>query len=99
MAGGAVVVVVFVGVLVAPVVLRGSGAAPFCTQSLRYAGRVYTRQPMPSPPLTQRLAIGVGTLVGCSAAANVNVRSLAGIGVRKEVAVDGDDKSVYVARR
>lgn len=89
-----------VGVLVAPVVLgRGSGTAHPCTQLLRYGGRVYARLPMPTPPLTERLAIGVGTLVGCAAPTNVNVRSLAGVARVKEIAVDGDAGSVYVARR
>ncbi len=92
--------VVLAGVLVAPVVLdRGSGVAQPCTQRLRYAGRVYTRRPMPTPPLTERLAIGVGTLVGCAAPTNVNVRSLAGVAREKEIAVDGDSGFVYVARR
>jgi hypothetical protein len=92
--------VVLVGVLVAPVVLgRGSGVTHPCTQLLRYGARVYTRRPMPTPPLTERLAIGVGTLVGCAAPTNVNVRSLAGVASEKEIAVDGDAGSIYVARR
>jgi hypothetical protein len=54
---------------------------------------------MPTPPLVESTAIGVGALSGCGTpAANIDLRSLAGVRPSIAVATSTDANSVYVRR-
>jgi hypothetical protein len=93
---GLAAAILIAGVLVAPVVLRGSGGKP-CAASLLFRGRTYTARA--ATGFVQAIAIGIGVTRGCGAApANVNVRSLAGIAPSRAIGISGDQSSVYVRR-
>jgi hypothetical protein len=98
LAGGAVVALVIIIGVVSPVILGGGTPAPQnCARTLRYAGHLYVARPMPAPPLAQSLAIGIGVLAGCGTpAANINVRSLAGVLPSVAIGIPSDAESVYI---
>jgi hypothetical protein len=86
------------GVLVAPIVILGSGSstAP-CAALLHYQGRTYDVRRVTGA--VQAVAIGVGVERGCGAPAqNVDVRSLTGIDPSAAIAVADESGSIYVRR-
>jgi hypothetical protein len=89
---------VIAGVLVAPVVLLGTGSgtktAP-CSAKLLYKGNRYTARQTDS--VVQAIAIGVGVASGCGTEpSNVNLRSLPGVKPAVAVALASDASTVYV---
>ena len=96
--GGATALVI-AGVLVAPVVLSGSGSNGSCSMSFHYLGQPYTVRRLDGADVVQELAIGVAITSGCgSKPENVNVRSLAGVSPAVAVGISGDQTSIYVRR-
>lgn len=96
LAGGIVGALLIAGVLVAPIVILGSGPkASSCVQTLAYAGAGYDARR--SSSAVQGIATGVGVLSGCGRpASNVNVRTLVEIATARAIAVEGDGSSIYV---
>jgi formate dehydrogenase subunit gamma len=95
---GAVVGLGIVFALVAPVILSGeTSTAPTCIKTLLYASGSYSPRPMPTPPLVESVAIGVGELAGCNTpASTIDLRSLAGVRPSVATAISTDSNSVYV---
>jgi hypothetical protein len=81
-----------------PIVLGGGAPAPkSCAKTLRYDRHLYVARPMPTPPLVQSLAIGVGVLAGCGTpASNINVRSLAGVQSSVAIGIPSESDSLYI---
>lgn len=97
LAVGAAAALVIAAVLVAPVVLLGTGGGRTgtCTRTLTYAGTRYVAHP--APPVVQAVAIGVGVLSGCGAApANADLRTLEGIRTGIALGVASEGLTVYV---
>jgi len=83
--------------LVAPVVFRKAPGSSTCAKTLAYKGVEYTARAVPATAFVQSIAIGVGIASGCgSTAANVDVRSVAGIDPAVAIAVPTDQTSIYV---
>ena len=96
---GGATAIILAGVLVAPVVLSGSGSGGSCSMSLHYLGQPYTVRRLDGVAVVQELAIGVAITTGCgSKPENVNVRSLAGVPPAVAVGLSGDQTSIYVRR-
>jgi hypothetical protein len=96
---GGATALVLAGVLVAPVVLSGSGSGGSCSMSLHYLGQPYSVRRLEGAAVVQELAIGVAITSGCgSKPENVNVRSLAGVSPAVAVGISGDQTSIYVRR-
>jgi formate dehydrogenase subunit gamma len=95
---GAVVALAVVFALVAPVILSGeTTTSRACIKTLRYASGVYSPRPMPTPPLVEAVAIGVGALTGCGTpASTIGLRSLAGVRPSIATAISTDANAVYV---
>ncbi len=95
---GAVVALVIVFALVAPVILSGeTPTSQACIKTLRYASRAYSPRPMPKPSLVESVAIGVGALTGCGTpASTIDLRSLAGVRPSIAIAISTDANSIYV---
>jgi formate dehydrogenase subunit gamma len=95
---GAVVALVIVFALVAPLILSSeTTTSQTCTKTLRYASRAYAPQPMPTPPFVESVAIGVGALTGCGTpASTIDLRSLAGVRPSIATAISTDANTVYV---
>jgi hypothetical protein len=84
-------------VLVAPVVLLGSGPSgkPSCRTTIRYNGHRYL--PRSTGQVVQAIAVGVGVASGCGTRpSNVGLRSVAGIGPALAVALASEASTVYV---
>ena len=95
--GGLVAAVVLLGVLVAPVVLRGHGSS--CSLTLSYQGRTYTARDVGDAHIVQSIAIGVGVLSGCGTSPqNGNLRSIAGIPPAFAVGLPTEASTVFVER-
>ena len=96
LAAGAVAALLIGGVLVAPIVILGSGPkASSCVQTLAYAGVGYDARSNSSA--VQGIATGIGVLSGCGRpASNVNVRTLVGIATARAIAIEGDGSAIYV---
>lgn len=95
---GVLAALLIVAVLVAPVVILGSGSPQKrCARTLAYKGRTYVARPAPSA--VQAIAVGVGVAAGCGGVPqNVNLRSLTGVAPSVAVGVESDQSSLYVRR-
>jgi len=96
---GAVTALVLGGVLVAPVVLIGSGPSKggSCRTTIRYQGRAYVARD--TGRVVEAIAVGVGVASGCGAKpANVDLRTVAGVKAAQAVALASDPSTVYVRR-
>ena len=96
---GAATAIVLGAVLVAPVVLLGSGSSkrPTCRTTILYHGRRYAGRP--AGRVVEAIAVGVGVIRGCGGKpANVDLRSVAGVRPSVAVALASDPATVYVAR-
>jgi hypothetical protein len=96
---GAATALVLAGVLIAPVVLLGSGARKTggCRTTIRYQGRLYDARD--SGRVVEAIAVGVGVASGCgNAPTNVDLRTVAGINAVRAVALASDPSTVYVRR-
>lgn len=84
-------------VLVAPVVLLGSGPSrnPSCRTTIRYNGSRYL--PRDSGRVVQAIAVGVGIASGCGGSpTNVSLRSVEGVRPGLAVALASEPSTVYV---
>lgn len=95
---GVLAALLIAAVLVAPIVILGSGSpAKPCARTLAYKGRGYVARGAPS--VVQAVAIGVGVASGCGGSPqNVNLRSLTGVSPSVAVGVEADQSSIYVRR-
>jgi hypothetical protein len=98
LAVGAATAVVIGAVLVAPVVLLGTGPKhPACSTTIRYRGLRYVARP--SGRVVEAIAVGVGVASGCGTTpANVDLRSVQGVSTARAVALASDSSTVYVRR-
>ena len=89
---------VLAAVLVAPVVLLGTGPAKqgSCSPTILYQGRRYAARP--TGRVVEAIAVGVGVASGCGKPANVDLRSVAGVDVALAVALASDPSTAYVRR-
>jgi len=98
LAVGAATAALIAAVLVAPVVLLGTGAkhAP-CSTTILYRGRHYVARP--TGRVVEAIAVGVGVASGCGTKpANVDLRSVQGVSADRAVALASDPATVYVRR-
>jgi hypothetical protein len=96
---GGVTALVIGGVLIAPVVLLGSGSGRggSCKTTIRYQGRPYVARD--TGRVVEAIAVGVGVASGCGTKpANVDLRTVAGVRAAKAVALASDPSTVYVRR-
>jgi hypothetical protein len=96
---GAATALVLVGVLVAPVVLLGSGPSKSgsCRTTIRYQGRLYDARD--TGRVVEAIAVGIGVATGCgSKPTNVDLRTVAGADAGRAVALASDPSTVYVRR-
>ena len=98
LAVGAATAVVIGAVLVAPVVLLGTGPKHAqCTTTILYQGQRYVARP--SGRVVEAIAVGVGVASGCGTKpANVDLRSVQGVSSARAVALASDPSTVYVRR-
>jgi hypothetical protein len=96
LAVGAATAVVIGAVLVAPVVLLGTGPKhPACSTSIRYRGHRYVARP--SGRVVEAIAVGIGVASGCGTKpANVDLRTVQGVSASRAVALASDSSTVYV---
>ena len=95
---GAVTAVVIGAVLVAPVVLLGTGPkhAP-CSTTILYQGQRYIARP--TGHVVEAIAVGVGVASGCGTKpSNVDLRSVQGVSSARAVALASESSTVYVRR-
>jgi hypothetical protein len=96
---GAATALVLAAVLVAPVVLLGSGSqkSTACRTTIRYQGRLYDARD--SGRVVEAIAVGIGVASGCgSTPTNVDLRTVAGVRAGRAVALASDPSTVYVRR-
>jgi len=97
LAVGAVTAVVLAGVLVAPLVLLGTGTkhTTTCRTTILYRRHRYVGRP--TRRVVEAIAVGIGVATGCGAKpANVDLRSVAGITPALAVALASEPTTVYV---
>ncbi len=95
---GALTAAVIAGVLVAPVVLLGTGSKhTACSTTVLYRGQQYVART--SGRVVEAIAVGVGVASGCGAKpANVGLRTVQGVPAARAVALASDSSTVYVRR-
>jgi len=96
---GSATALVLAGVLIAPVVLLGSGPSKHgaCRTTIRYQGRPYVARD--TGRVVEAIAIGVGVASGCGTTpTNVDLRTVAGVKAARAVALASDPTTVYVKR-
>jgi hypothetical protein len=94
---GAVTALVLAAVLVAPLVILGTGSkhGTTCAQRILFRRQHYTARP--TTRVVEAIAVGVGVASGCGQKpSNVNLRSVAGIKPALAVALASDPTTVYV---
>lgn len=98
LAVGAVTAAVIAAVLVAPVVLLGTGPKhAACATTVLYRGQRYVARP--SGRVVEAIAVGVGVASGCGTKpANVGLRTVQGVSAARAVALASDSSTVYVRR-
>jgi hypothetical protein len=98
LAVGAATAVVIGAVLVAPIVLLGTGQKhAACSTTILYGGRRYLARS--SGRVVQAIAVGVGVASGCGTKpANVALRSVQGVSATRAVALASQPSTVYVRR-
>jgi hypothetical protein len=89
---------VIAAVLVAPVVLLGTGPKqPPCSTTIHYLGQPYLARP--SGTVVEAIAVGVGVASGCGQKpANVDLRSVQGVSPARAVAIASNPRTIYVRR-
>ena len=95
---GAATAVVIAAVLVAPVVLLGTGPKhAACSTTVRYQGQRYVART--SGRVVEAIAVGVGVASGCGTKpSNVDLRTVQGVSAARAVALASDSSTVYVRR-
>jgi hypothetical protein len=95
---GAVTAVVIAAVLVAPVVLLGTGPKhASCSTTILYQGQRYVARS--TGRVVEAIAVGVGVASGCGTKpANVDLRSVQGVSSARAVALASEPSTVYVRR-
>ena len=95
---GAVTAAVIAAVLVAPVVLLGTGPKhAACSTTVLYRGQRYVARP--TGRVVEAIAVGVGVASGCGTKpANVGLRTVQGVSAARAVALASDSSTVYVRR-
>ena len=95
---GAATAIVIGAVLVAPVVLLGTGPKhPACSTTILYQGQRYVARS--SGRVVEAIAVGVGVASGCGTKpANVDLRSVQGVSPARAIALASDPSTVYVRR-
>ena len=97
---GAATALVIAGVLVAPIVLIGTGprsTGPVCRSTILFRGHRYVGRP--TGRVVEAISVGVGVASGCGTQpANVDLRSVAGVKPALAVALPSDPSTVYVRR-
>ena len=98
LAVGAATAIVIAAVLVAPVVLLGTGPKHgACSTTILYRGWRYVSRP--SGRVVEAIALGVGVASGCGTKpANVDLRTVQGVSAARAVALASDSSTVYVRR-
>jgi hypothetical protein len=98
LAVGAAAAVVIAGVLVAPIVLLGTGSkAPPCSTAILYQGQRYL--PRHSGRVVEAIAIGIGVASGCGQKPqNVDLRSVQGVSAARAVVIASNPSTIYVRR-
>jgi len=95
---GAAAAIVIAGVLVAPIVLLGTGPKhAACSTTILYKGQRYL--PQSTGRVVEAIAIGVGVASGCGTTpTNVDLRTVQGVSAARAVALASDPSTVYVRR-
>gem|GEM_PF-1979345 len=95
---GVATALVLAAVLVAPVVLLGTGPTKTgsCSPTILYQGRRYGARS--TGRVVEAIAVGVGVASGCGKPTNVDLRSVAGVEVAAAVALASDPSTAYVRR-
>ena len=95
---GAATALVIAGVLVAPVVLLGTGQKhAACSTTILYKGHRYL--PQSTGRVVEAIAVGVGVASGCGTTpTNVGLRTVQGVSAARAVALASDPSTVYVRR-
>lgn len=98
LAVGAAAALVIAAVLVAPVVLLGTGPKHrACSTTILYRGQRYAARS--SGRVVEAIAVGVGVASGCGAKpSNVDLRSVQGVSPARAVAIASEPSLVYVRR-
>jgi hypothetical protein len=98
LAVGAATAIVIAAVLVAPIVLLGTGPKQAaCSTTILYRGQRYLARP--SGRIVEAIAVGVGVASGCGTKpANVDLRSVQGVSAARAVALASQPSTVYVLR-
>ena len=98
LAVGAAAAIVIAAVLVAPVVLLGTGPKhPVCSTTILYRGHHYVAHS--TGRVVEAIAVGVGVASGCGTTpANVGLRTVQGVSAARAVALASDPSTVYVRR-
>jgi hypothetical protein len=98
LAVGAATAVVIAAVLVAPVVLLGTGPKrKACSTTILYRGRHYDARS--SGRVVEAIALGVGVASGCGTKpANVDLRTVQDVSAARAIALASDSSTVYVRR-
>jgi hypothetical protein len=98
LAVGAAAALVIAAVLVAPVVLLGTGPKhAACSTTVLYRGQRYVART--SGRVVEAIALGVGVASGCGTTpANVDLRTVQGVSAARAVALASDSSTVYVRR-
>jgi hypothetical protein len=98
LAVGSATAIVIGAVLVAPIVLLGTGPKhKSCTTTILYRGHRYDARP--TGRVVEAIAVGVGVASGCGTKpANVDLRTVQGVSAGRAVALASDSSTVYVRR-
>src|SRR5689334_20542936 len=94
LAVGAATAVVIAAVLVAPVVLLGTGPKhPACSTTILFHGQRYV--PRSSGRVVEAIAVGIGVASGCGTKpTNVDLRSVQGVSAARAVALASDSSTL-----
>ena len=99
LAVGAATAIVIAAVLVAPVVLLGTGPnhKAACSTTILYQGQRYVARS--SGRVVEAIAVGIGVASGCGTKpANVDLRSVQDVSAARAVALASEPSKVYVRR-
>ena len=97
LAVGAAAAIVIGAVLVAPVVLLGTGSTKHkaCSTTILYQGQRYVERS--SGRIVEAIALGIGVATGCGTKpTNVDLRTVQGISAVRAVALASQPSTVYV---
>jgi len=97
LAVGAATAIVIGAVLVAPIVLLGTGSTKqkACTTTILYQGQRYIERS--SGRIVEAIALGVGVASGCGTKpTNVDLRTVQGVSAVRAIALASEPSTVYV---